>query len=147
MIFLSPLKVSLNSLMNAALKICYFANLGSPGQADAVFSQMIFPELKAPACRGPHRMETHSWVRNEIASLWSVVSYLGSHVVPGSLVLTISCIIAPVRKKIISQFRENFGLSWQAFLFSLIMKNIQCRIHRTVIRTLRYRIWEYSFIQ
>ena len=40
----------------------------------------------------------HSWMRNEIASLWSVISYLGRHVVPESLVQTISSIIALIEK-------------------------------------------------
>ena len=46
----------------------------------------------------PHRMQMHSWMRNEIASLWSVISYLGRHVVPESLVQTISSIIALIEK-------------------------------------------------
>lgn len=147
-ISLCPLKVSLNSLMNRVLKTGQFASQWFQGQVDAVFSRMTFPGLKVPVCHGPPRMEMHSWVRNEIASLWSVISCLGSHIVPGSLVQTIIYIMALILKK-----ERKKSILWNVwsfkagFSFSLMMKNTQCRIHSTVIRTLRYRIWEYSFIQ
>lgn len=86
----------------------------------------------------------HSWMGNEIESLWSVISYLGSHIVPGSLVQTISSIIA-VKKK--SQFHEFFWRFMEGFSFFMMMKNIQCRNHRTVIRTLRYTTEEDLLIQ
>lgn len=92
-----------------------FANLWSHGQADSLFPEDIARIESTQIHSRPHGMGMHSWMGNEMESLWSVISYLGSRIVPGSLVQTISSIIA-VKKKSISWIF--FGLSWMAFLFS-----------------------------
>lgn len=66
-------------------------------------------------------MGMHSWMGNEMESLWSVISYLGSRIVPGSLVQTISSIIA-VKKKIQRAWCStknfmNFFLVFHGWLF------------------------------
>lgn len=108
---LSPLKVSVISLMNSVIifLICKPVVLWP-----SLFS---FPRRHSQNWNHsrPHRMEMHSRMGSGIENLWSVISYLGGHIVPGSLVQTIHNIIA-VKKEV--NFMNFFGVSWKAFLFS-----------------------------
>lgn len=131
--FLSPLEVSLISLMNTVENFLICKPVVSWPSCCYLFPNDISRIESTQIYNSPHRMEKHSWMGNEIASLWSVISYLGSHIVPGFLVQTISRIIALIKK-------VNFIILWffmEDFSFSVMMKNVQCRNHRTVIRTLR----------
>lgn len=117
-IFLSSLKVSLISLMNSVENFLICKPVVSWPSCCYLFPDDIYRIESTQIHSSLHRMEMHSWMGNKIASLWSVISYLGSHIVPGFLVQTISRIIALIKK-------VNFIIFWyfmEGFSFSLMIE-------------------------